>query len=149
MDYQILKNELANDPASLGYAGKTSQEKADILNSRTIAKTKPMMITFRGLYETRNLGPVMAPAVLGKIRARAQANDQVMYDVEKMLYSERGMDIGEPAARLMIDSYVNAGVFTVNEGNALKAIATVHTTRAELLGISAVTADDIDVAEAL
>ena len=66
-----------------------------------------------------------------------------------MLYSERGMDIGEPAARLMIDSYVNAGVFTVNEGNTLKAIATVYTTRAELLGISAVTVDDIDVAEAL
>ena len=111
MDYQILKNELINDPASLGYAGKTSQEKADTLNSRNIIKTKPMMITFRGLYETRNLGHVMAPTVLGKIRARAQANDQVMYDVEKMLYSERGMDIGEPAARLMIDSYVTAGVF--------------------------------------
>ena len=41
------------------------------------------MITFRGLYETSNLGPVMAPTVLGKIRARAQANDQVMYDVER------------------------------------------------------------------
>ena len=36
------------------------QEKADTLNLRNIAKTKPIMITFRGLYETRNLGPVMA-----------------------------------------------------------------------------------------
>lgn len=149
MDYQILKNELTNDVAGLGYSGKTSQEKADILNIRNIPKTRSLMITFRGLYETRNLGPVVAPVVLGKIRSRAQNGDQVMYDVEKMLYSERGMDIGEPTAKMMIDGYVQAGVFTAAEGNALKAIATVYVTRAEQLGISAVTSEDVDVAEAL
>lgn len=149
MDYTLLKQELLNDPASLGYAGKSSQEKADIINARNISKQRSMMITFRGFYEQRNLGPTMAAAVLGKIRARAAANDQVMYDVEKMLYSERGMDIGEPSTSVMIDAYVNAGVFTSAEGNALKNISKVFVTRAEQLGISSVTPEDVDIAESM
>ncbi len=149
MDYTILKHELINDPLSLGYNGKTSQEKADIINNRNIPKQRSMMITFRGFYEQRNLGPTMAATVLGKIRASAAANDQVMYDVEKMLYSERGMDIGEPSTSLMIDSYVNAGLFTSAEGNALKNISTVYVTRAEQIGIATVTLDDIVIAESM
>lgn len=149
MDYELLKQELNNDPSTLGYSGKTSQEKADILNARTIPKQRSLMITFRGLYEQHNLGPTMAPVVLGKIRARASANDQVMYDVEKMLYSERGMDIGEASTSLMIDAYTSAGVFTSAEGIALKNISKVFVTRAEQIGISVVTAEDVDIAESM
>ena len=32
MNYQILKTEIANDPASLGYSGQEDQQVADLLN---------------------------------------------------------------------------------------------------------------------
>lgn len=33
MDFQVLKNELINDSKNLGYAGKTSQQIADLINT--------------------------------------------------------------------------------------------------------------------
>lgn len=43
MDYVKLKSEITTDPAALGYAGKTDQQIADLLNSlatgRTIARS--------------------------------------------------------------------------------------------------------------
>lgn len=44
MDYTALKAEITNDPVVLGYAGKTDQQIADLLNSlataRTLARTQ-------------------------------------------------------------------------------------------------------------
>lgn len=148
MDLQVLHNELVNDQLNFQYSVKTDQECADLLNAMTQKKPRPQMITFRGLYEAKNLGPTMAATVLAKIRNRSGV-DQVMYDVEKMLYSERGMDIGEDAAQLMIDAYVLGGLFTTAEGDALKAIGTSYQSRAASLGLSEVTAADVAEAKAM
>lgn len=39
MDYARLKAEIAADPVALGYAGKTDQQIADLLNSLTTGRT--------------------------------------------------------------------------------------------------------------
>lgn len=39
MDYVRLKSEITNDPAVLGYAAKTDQQIADLLNSLTTSRT--------------------------------------------------------------------------------------------------------------
>lgn len=148
MDLQVLNQELLNDPINLQYTSKTDQECVDLLNLMNQKKHRSQMITFRGLYESRNLGPTMAANVLAKIRARSNT-DQVMYDVEKMLYSERGMDIGEPSAQLMIDAYMLGGLFTSAEGDALKAIGTTYHSRAAALGLSEVIIDDVVAARAM
>lgn len=148
MDLQVLHTELVNDPLNLQYSTKTDQECADILNTMNQKKARSQMITFRGLYETKNLGPTMAATVLAKIRNRSGV-DQVMYDVEKMLYSERGMDIGETAAQMMIDAYVLGGLFTVAEGDALKEIGVTYHSRAAALGLSEVTVTDVTEAKAM
>lgn len=39
MDYVVLKSEITSDPALLGYAGKSDQEIADLLNSQATGRT--------------------------------------------------------------------------------------------------------------
>ena len=56
MDLQVLHTELVNDPLNLQYSTKTDQECADILNTMNQKKARSQMITFRGLYEAKNLG---------------------------------------------------------------------------------------------
>lgn len=41
MDYTKLQAEIATDPFALGYAGKTDQQIADLLNSLTTNRTVP------------------------------------------------------------------------------------------------------------
>lgn len=41
MDYARLQAEIATDPVTLGYAGKTDQQIADLLNSLTTTRTLP------------------------------------------------------------------------------------------------------------
>lgn len=148
MDLQALHNELVNDPLNLQYSGKTDAQCASALNAMNQKISRSQMITFRGLYEANSLGPTMAASVLAKIRAQS-GQDQIMYDVEKMLYSERGMDIGDAAAQAMIDAYALGGLFTTAEANALKAIGTCYQSRAAALGLSEVTENDVTEARLL
>jgi hypothetical protein len=41
MDYTRLQLEVTTDPVTLGYAGKTDQQAADLLNSLTTGRTVP------------------------------------------------------------------------------------------------------------
>jgi hypothetical protein len=148
MDLQVLHSELVNDPLNFQYSIKTAQECADMMNTQDQKKSKSQMITFRGLYEARNLGPTMASSVLAKIRSQS-GTDQIMYDVEKMLYSERGMGVGESSAQAMVDFYTTGGLFTTQEANALKAIGISYQSRAAALGLSEVTESDVVEARAM
>ena len=59
MDYKILKAELANDPAGLGYAGKGIQQCTDLLNALTQAVARAS-ITGAELWENTTLAEYAA-----------------------------------------------------------------------------------------
>ena len=89
---------------------------------------KTKMISWRGLYASYGIGPVLAQQVLAKIRAGAESN-QVLYDIKMMVYSETGMDIGEPSAQTLI-SQLTPAVFTPEEADALRAVSLQPASRA-------------------
>ncbi|GAC1397712.1 MAG: hypothetical protein NVSMB60_08040 [Mycobacterium sp.] len=63
MDYPKLQGELATDPMVLGYAGKTDQQAADLLNSLTTGRT--LMRQSVSQYEFANaIGNVDFPTLV-------------------------------------------------------------------------------------
>lgn len=134
MDLIKLKAEVQGDPAGVGYAAYLPDEPGkvcELLNSKTFSVHKTKMISWRGLYASYGIGPVLAPQVLAKIRSGAESN-QVLYDIKMMIYSETGMDIGEPSAQVLINQLTPA-VFTEDEATALRNVSLQPASRAEIV----------------
>lgn len=72
MNYQALKAELTNDPAELGYAGKSDAEAAALLNARTRTGVTPS-ITGSQLFEA------IAPGEYNGLTAEQKANLRAMW----------------------------------------------------------------------
>lgn len=145
-----LKAEIENDPAGLGYAEFITEAPgriADMMNEPRFTMHKSRMVSFKGLYTSYGVGPDMAPVILGKIRAGAEAS-QVLFDVKEMIYSPEGIDFGDAATLEFIDRLTPA-VFTTAEADALRAIALQPTSRAEVLYGAGIVLTETDVRKAL
>jgi urease gamma subunit len=146
MDKAALAAEITTDPAGIGYAAKLPGGEtgaiAEMLNAKTFTAHRSRMISWRGLYASYGVGATLAQSILGKIRAGA-ASSQLMYDVEKMIYSTEGIDIGDGASLEMIDQMQAQGVFTQAEADALKLLSIQNVSRAEMLGFVRVTEQDV------
>lgn len=149
MDKAALAAEINGDPVGIGYAAflpDAPGKVCELMNAKTFTAHKTKMISWRGLYASYGIGPVLAPQVLAKIRAGAESN-QVLYDIKMMVYSETGMDIGEPSAQTLI-SQLTPAVFTPEEADALRAVSLQPASRAEIvLGNGAIVSID-DLREA-
>lgn len=134
MDLQALKNEINGDPAGIGYAALLPDAPGAVcerMNAKTHTMHKSKMMSFRGLYSIYGVGPVMAPAVLAKIRAGAGSN-QVLFDIKEMIYSDQGLDFGD-GSTLAVITQLTPSVFTPEEADALRAISVQAASRAEVL----------------
>lgn len=146
MNLQALKTEIDTDPAGLGYAALLPDAPGavyELLNAKTQTMHKSKMMSFRGLYSSYGVGPVMAPSVLAKIRAGAGSN-QVLFDIKEMIYSDQGLDFGD-GSTLTVIAQLTPSVFTPEEADALRAISVQAASRAEVLfgaGVS-VTVDNL------
>lgn len=133
MDLTPLKNELANDPLSLGYAGKTAQEKADLLNVKNRTK----------------LGPVTQGALL-KWCAAHNVIDSLEDDENSSNSSKQSLckaslellrspqaeplDLGDSDVMSMLDNLAALNVITDTVRDDLVTRATISISRAEELG---------------
>lgn len=123
MDYPKLQTEVANDPVTLGYAGKTDQQIADLLNSLTTGRTLPNTL-------------VPTTQILGAIQLAAwptvgSASESQLRAILGMPY----VDASSTNIRAILGSiFPNSGNTATTRANLL-ALGTVTVSRATELGL--------------
>lgn len=135
----ILADEITNDPTGKGYAALLPDKPgrvADLLNALTESKIKSRMITSRTILAECDL--TIGTSALEKLAAASVGNETIKIAVH-WLSQESGIDIGHPNTSIMLDAHVSAGILTLEESDALKALALQPASRAEVLGLPYVT----------
>ena len=149
MDYTALRAELITDPAKLGYgpllAAGSANRVAVLLNERTQQGLGSVPIT--PLLEW-----IAAHGIMARLRAAAAASDPALASISEvalMLVSNPNIDaidFGLPDVQAMLAALVQAGVIPADAYQELTGIATVQRSRADVLGLGAVSADDVSKA---
>ena len=67
----------------------------------------------------------------------------------KFLTQDSGLDVGQTETQGCIDALAVAGVMTTGEATALKNMALLPTSRAEIIGFGSVSYNDVNKARAL
>lgn len=142
---QQLKDEIAADPAGLGYGtvvdSNDDERVAALINAKNFSGPVTRMITARGIIA--DLGTTVGVTVLEKLDAAKATNPAIKW-VVKFLEQDAGIDIGHPTTQGAIDALQVGGLFTVEEAAALKGLAFKPLSRAEVLwghGVSVSPAD--------
>jgi len=133
INYQALYGEVVNDPANIGYSGKSDEEIANLLNLKNRTKINDVRVTDRMLIGTYD-DPVAAETFLQKLEAAAKVNPLVARVVSWISPSEGGIDAGHPNTIAMLDVLVSSGVFTTDEATKFKNLAQTTVSRADELG---------------
>lgn len=135
-----LEQELRTDPLNRGYAQYIPQSPGvlvEMLNRQQYTKIKSRFVTARTV-----LAEVPGGAeVLDKLEAAGATNSAVKWAMRFMLSD--GIDVGFPVTQQLLDGLVAGGVLTQSESDSLKNLALQPASRAEVLGLAAVTEQDI------
>lgn len=151
MDYQILKDELMNDPLSQGYSTFLPDSTgwvANMLNTRKFQAIKTRMVTARGIMASYGIGPTQGALFLDKLEVLS-TNVPALKWAMKFLQQETGIDVGEPATQLMLTSLIGVGGITQAEVDGVNAMALQPASRAEVLFGNDVIVTEHDVIEAM
>jgi hypothetical protein len=139
-ELSALKNELATDPAALGYAPLLSSGQlgavCDLLNAQTQKKVQSRYVTARTILAELSDGA----AVLDALDACPMS---AVKWAMKFLGQDSGLDVGNPATQGMLDALSAAAVITASQAAELKAMAELPASRAQVIGVPAVTVEDI------
>jgi hypothetical protein len=138
MNYQLLRDEILTGPLATDCAGKSDAEIADILNSRRFPGIKSRFVTARTILAEVPSGA----AILDKLEAVAPSIPDLKWAM-RFIVGDLGIDIGHPGTRLNIETLASAGVITPEESHALLQMADATVSRAEIIGLVAVTAGDV------
>jgi len=140
MNYDVLLNEISNDPLSRGYFNMSNTELLLSLKKCDRVKLKSHFASFRTLAnlltaeEYNNIKTVLS--------ALAQSNILVadVIDMMKLPGDESGngggIDFGAVSVRSFIDNLVSSELISIHLGNKLKSLGKELISRAEELGIS-------------
>ena len=149
MDYTALRQELTTDPAKLGYgpllAAGSANRVADLLNAPTQAGLGSVPIT--PLLEW-----IAAHGIMARLRAAAASSDAAVASIAEvalMLVSNPNipaLDLSRPRVQAMLGALAQAGVIPADAQAELMGMATTYVSRAEVLGLGAVSADDVSKA---
>ena len=134
--YEILVPELRDDPAGIGYAEMTDEQRMAAFYADTQTAVVSTRATWRAMLAA--LGPEITATIKAKIDAAAQTNPAIALAADMLTtYSDGGgLDIGHHYTRAVIDQLVASSVLTEPEGSAIKAMAETKTSRSKILGIS-------------
>lgn len=141
----VLQHEIATDPLGFGYAAMLPDcpgHVADKLNATDTGRTAVVSTMASARTIMSVLGAQEGADVLDKIEAAATqvpAVKRAMY----FLQTETGLDIGDPQTIVALQGLVQGSVLTQDEFNDIVAIATKPVSRAQELGLSPVTALDV------
>lgn len=151
MNYQLLKQEIVDDPLSQGYSAFLPDSTgwvANMLNERKFQAVKTRMVTARGIMASYGIGPTQGALFLDKLESLS-ANIPALKWAMKFLQQETGLDVGEPATQIMLTSLIGVGGITQAEVDGVKAMALQPASRAEVLFGSDVIVTEHDVIKAM
>lgn len=151
MNYQLLKQEIIDDPLFQGYSAFLPDSTgwvANMLNERKFQAFKTRMVTARGIMASYGIGPTQGALFLDKLEALS-ANIPALKWAMKFLQQETGLDVGEPATQIMLTSLIGVGGITQAEVDGVKAMALQPASRAEVLFGSDVIVTEHDVIKAM
>lgn len=122
-----LQSEITNDPAGLGYAGKTSQQIVDLINAARESITISVVVPKATVLQVIGLGPFRAAALSEPKRTGWLES----------LANIRSLEIGivpsDAGVSALLTSAVADGVLTADEKATLDALGTRTGSRAEQL----------------
>lgn len=151
MNYQLLKQEIVDDPLFQGYSAFLPDSTgwvANMLNERKFQAFKTRMVTARGIMASYGIGPTQGALFLDKLESLS-ANIPALKWAMKFLQQETGLDVGEPATQIMLTSLIGVGGITQAEVDGVKAMAIQPASRAEVLFGSDVIVTEHDVIKAM
>lgn len=151
MNYQLLKQEIVDDPLSQGYSAFLPDSTgwvANMLNERKFQAAKTRMVTARGIMASYGIGPTQGALFLDKLESLS-ANIPALKWAMKFLQQETGIDVGEPATQIMLTSLIGVGGITQAEIDGVKAMAIQPASRAEVLFGSDIIVTEHDVIKAM
>ena len=151
MNYQLLKQEIVDDPLSQGYSAFLPDSTgwvANMLNERKFQAFKTRMVTARGIMASYGIGPTQGALFLDKLESLS-ANIPALKWAMKFLQQETGLDVGEPATQIMLTSLIGVGGITQAEVDGVKAMAIQPASRAEVLFGSDIVVTEHDVIKAM
>lgn len=151
MNYQLLKQEIIDDPLSQEYSAFLPDSTgwvANMLNERKFQAVKTRMVTARGIMASYGIGPTQGALFLDKLESLS-ANIPALKWAMKFLQQETGLDVGESATQLMLTSLIGVGGITQAEVDGVKAMALQPASRAEVLFGSDVIVTEHDVIKAM
>jgi len=153
MDYQLLRDELDNDPMEIGYAqliiAGAHNRVADEINRPRYTAYGPVSIS-----------DILIWAAPSGIRARLRVaenehTDEQVRSIAEVAWSLTNnpnipaINLGDERVVQMFDILVAGGVITQEERDGLFAVAAILRSRAEVLFGQAVSVDDVSKALAL
>lgn len=146
MDYVALRNELTTDPTGMGYAplqaAGSANQVADLLNAPTQQALGSVPIT--PLLEW-----IAAHGIMARLRAAAAGPDAdvaSIAEVALMLVSNPNipaLDLSRPRVQAMLSALTQAGVIPADAQAELLGMAMTYISRAQVLGLGYVSADDV------
>jgi hypothetical protein len=123
--------------------GKTNQVLLDELNAKNITQRISSVITKVSIH--RVLGLAKGVQLLETLKVLASTPPANGQPDRRPLYAEiidllkvegAGIDVSLDEVRAYIDQFVLAGILTINDANAIKALGEVQISRANQLGYS-------------
>jgi hypothetical protein len=142
----ILSDELANDPEGLGYAPMLASGSH---NAVAAALNELHYAALGNVDITPLLEWIAAHGVMARLRAAAASNDPALASIAEvalMLVSNPNipaLDLSRPRVQTMLGALYVGGVVTQDAYHELLSMAAVQVSRAAVLGLGTVTADDI------
>lgn len=145
MPNQALRDELLNDPDNIGYAGKTHQEMADLLNENRVFRGKQKIECERALWEMAKTGTWGALLALIEDAAAPQAQRRVAQSLRDVIMKSDRID-GDwqpelDALGAMLSVMVDAGVMSGPQRLALLELRNIYVARAENFGVAVMTVE--------
>ena len=145
----VLSVELQQDPLSIGYAQWIPNSPgaiADLLNAPSFSMVKKRMVAELDVVGEYPTGPVDGDAVLTKLEVFSATTDPLASLVRralKILSQSDGINIGDPSIQAMLDQLQQNNVLTSTEATSLKGLAIQPASRAEVLGLTPVTIEQV------
>ena len=146
MDYAALRAEIDTGPLAAELTGKSDDDVAAILNDKRFTTTGERYVTARTVLA--ELGATTGATILDKLEAAATQSSPVKWML-KFLTQDSGLDVGQTETQGCIDALAIAGVLTTDEASALRGMALLPTSRAEIIGFGSVSYNDVNKARAL
>ena len=144
----MLHDEITTDPLGLGYAAWLPDSPgtvAELLNAKTFSLPQDQVLREIDVIGSHPDGPEAGDAVLAKLETFSVTDQPLARIVARALraLAAEGLNVGSPSVRSMLTALGQAGALTVDEADKLISMADQPASRAQVLGLGAVTVEQV------